>query len=249
MADQDEPNPEERVRDEAEADAGAGTGWNNWVRRTFNSERFLRPGNSSRASAAGRNSGRAGSSAPTGSDEVRVAVNTLDPFERRIGIMATIFELALTIVVVVPYLVHNHTRSASDLKTMSAVHVFLLEGIILFLFLLLGTIVKRRALLGFASLFVGAWLVQIKALSILGIAYVAFGMWLVIKGLKFAKGQGRTAARRPAAQPKPRRSRSNDSSLSSRSAPKPNKRYTPPKPPRRATPKKPAAARAETPKH
>jgi len=241
MADQDEPNPEERVRDKAEADAGPGAGWNNWVRRNFSSERFLRPGNSSRASA--------GSSAPTGSDEVRVAVNTLDPFERRIGIAATIFELALTIVVVVPYLVHNHARSASDLKTMSAVHVFLLEGIVLFFFLLLGTIVKRRALLGFASLFVGAWLVQIKALSILGIAYVGFGMWLVIKGLKFAKGQGRTAASRPAAQPRPRRSRSNDSSLSSRSAPKPNKRYTPPKPPRRTTPKKPAAARSETPKH
>ena len=175
-------------------------------------------------------------------------MNYLDQRERRFAIMATVFELALTLVVVIPYLVHNHAKSTSDLKTLSAVHVFLIEGLVLFLFLLIGTMLRRRALFGFASLLVGAWLVQIKALTVLGIAYVGLGMWLVVKGLKFARGQGQSAGRKPAAQPRQRRSRKGDQVVATRAAPKPNKRYTPPKAPRRPAPKKPAPARAETPK-
>ena len=175
-------------------------------------------------------------------------MNYLDQTERRFAIMATVFELALTLVVVIPYLVHNHTKSTSDLKTLSAVHVFLVEGLVLFVFLLIGTMLRRRALFGFASLLVGAWLVQIRALTVLGIAYVGLGMWLVVKGLKFARGQGQSARRKPAAQPRQRRSRKSDQAVATRAAPKPNKRYTPPKAPRRPAPKKPAPARAETPK-
>ena len=93
-------------------------------------------------------------------------MNYLDQRERRIGITATIFEFALTLIVVVPYLTHSNNKSTSDLKTLGAVHVFLLEGIVLFVFLLLGTVLRRRALFGFASLLVGFWLLQIKALSI-----------------------------------------------------------------------------------
>ena len=103
-------------------------------------------------------------------------------------------ELALTAIVVVPYLNHSHKVSSSELKTMSAVHVFLIEGIVLGAILLLGTLVRRRALLGFASLLVGAWLVEIKALAILGIAYLGFGLWLVVKVLKHSNKEGRRSA-------------------------------------------------------
>ena len=137
-------------------------------------------------------------------------MNSLDPRERRIAITATIFELALTLIVVVPYLTHKNHQSTSDLKTLGAVHVFLFEGIVLFIFLLLGTLLRRRALFGFASLLVGFWLLQIKALSILGIAYVGLGMWLIMKGLKSTRGQGQGAARKPAAQPRPRKSRKSE---------------------------------------
>jgi len=249
MADEDEPEPDEPTPEEIEAGVGGTNGWSERVRRNFGGQRFLRPGTSGKRSLAGTDSARRGLSTRTSSDETRAAVNYLDPTERRVAIMATIFELVLTLVVVVPYLTHNHNRSTSDLKTLSAVHVFLIEGIVLFLFLLIGTLLRRRALFGFASLLVGAWLLQIKALFILGIAYVGLGMWLIVKGLKFARGQGQGAARKPAAQPRQRRSHKSDKVVASRAAPKPNKRYTPPKAPRRPAPKKPAPARAETPKH
>ena len=107
------------------------------------------------------------------------------------GVVATIAELGLTALVAIPYLLHNHQRSTSELKTLGAVHIFLIEGLLLGVVLLVGTLVKRRALLGFASLLVGIWLLQIKALSLLGIAYLGFGLWLVIKALKYTNKEGR----------------------------------------------------------
>ncbi len=249
MADEDEPEPDEPTPDETEAGDGATNGWSAGIRHKLGAQRFLRPGTSSGRAVTGRGSRRPGLSATIRSDEAKAAVNNLDPRERRIAITATIFELVLTLIVVVPYLRHNHNQSTSDLKTLGAVHVFLFEGIVLFVFLGIGTLLKRRALFGFASLLVGFWLLQIKALSILGIAYVGLGMWLVMKGLRSAKGQRPGAVRKPAAQPRPRKSRKSEKVTASRAAPKPSKRYTPPKPPRRPAPKKPAPARAETPKH
>lgn len=230
MADEDEPELDEPAADENGTGAGGISSWSEKVRRSFSAQRFFRPGPST----------------ATRSDEARTAVNYLDQRERRIAVTATIFELALTMIVVVPYLTHNN--KTSDLKTMGAVHVFLFEGIVLFIFLLIGTILKRRALFGFASLLVGFWLLQIKALSVLGIAYVGLGMWLVFKGLKSPRAQGQGAARKAATQPRARGSRKSEKAIAGRAAPKPNKRYTPPKPPRRSVAKKPAPAKAETPK-
>jgi len=127
--------------------------------------------------------------------------------------------------------------------------VFLIEGIVLFLFLLIGTLLRRRALFGFASLLVGAWLLQIKALFILGIAYVGLGMWLIVKGLKFARGQGQGAARKPAAQPRQRRSHKSDKVVASRAAPKAQQALHAAKGAAPTRAQKPAPARAETPKH
>ena len=54
----------------------------------------------------------------------------------------------MTAVVVIPYLTHHVKLSKTDeLKTMSAVHFFLVEGIVVGLFLLVGTLIRRRALL------------------------------------------------------------------------------------------------------
>ena len=230
MADEDEPELDEPAAGENGTAADGSSAWSEKVRRSFSLQRLFRP---ALATA-------------TGSDQARKAVNYLDQRERRIAVTATIFELALTMIVVVPYLAHKN--KTSDLKTMGAVHVFLFEGIVLFIFLLIGTVLKRRALFGFASLLVGFWLLQIKALSILGIAYVGLGMWLVFKGLKSPRAQGQGAARKAATQPRTRGSRRGEKAIAGRAAPKPNKRYTPPKPPRRAVVKKPAPPKAETPK-
>ena len=219
MADEDEQEPDEPAPEDTEAGVGGTKTWSERVRGNFGAQRFLRPRASSTRRPGGADSGRHGLSTTT-SDEARAAVNSLDPRERRIAITATIFELALTLIVVVPYLTHKNNRSTSDLKTLGAVHVFLFEGIVLFIFLLLGTFLRRRALFGFASLLVGFWLLQIKALSVLGIAYVGLGMWLIMKGLKSTRGQGQGAARKPAAQPRPRRSRKGDKVPASRAAAK-----------------------------
>jgi len=228
-------------------DAGT-TGWSDWVRRNFSAQGRLGAGSSNRLSPASDTAvDTSGISAKTRSEATRAAVNYLDGRERRIGFFATIAELALTAIVVVPYLVHTHKPSSSELKTMSAVHVFLIEGLVLGALLMLGTLVKRRALLGFASLLVGAWLLQIKALSLLGIAYLGFGLWLVIKVLKYTNKEGRPQRGAAARARSIKNSRDASPALANRSAPKPNKRYTPPKPSRPA-PKKTAPARAEPPK-
>jgi len=190
-------------------------------------------------------------SAEERSEATKAAVNLLDARERRLGIIATVAELLLTAFVTIPYLLHHHKFSANELKTNGAVHVFLIEGLVLGAILLLGTLLKRRALLGFSSLLVGLWLLQVKALFVMGFAYLGFGMWLVVKGFqrsnKGGRGAARSSGRRAAEKTAPRSGRSSGASSAGRSAPKPNKRYTPPKATSRPAPKKPPA-RAEPPK-
>ncbi|MFZ2059292.1 MAG: hypothetical protein WAV54_17990 [Acidimicrobiales bacterium] len=249
MPDQDKVKPAEPAPDETEAGGGGANGWSNRVRRNFSPERFLRSGPSRRRSVAETGSAGRALTAKERSQAARTAVNKLNPFELRLGITAAVCELLLTLVVVVPYLMHNHNRSASELKTLSAVHVFLVEGIVLFVFVLLGTLLKRRALLGFASVLVGLWLFALPSLRLIGLVYMGFGVWLMFKGFKSTQKEARGAERGAARQPTPRRSRTSDKSPAGRSAPKPSKRYTPPKATRRPAPKKPASARAEPPKH
>jgi hypothetical protein len=249
MADQDKVKPAEPAPDETEAGVGGADGWSNRVRRSFSPERFLRSGPSRRRSVPAADSGRRALTAKERSQAARTAVNNLNPFERRLGITAAVCELGLTLVVVLPYLTHSHNRSASELKTLSAAHVFLIEGIVLFVFLLFGTLLKRRALLGFATMLVGLWLFALPSLRLIGLVYLGFGLWLVLKGFKSTPSEGRGAARGAARPPTPRRSRTSDKSPAGRSAPKPSKRYTPPKATRRPAPKKPAPVRAEPPKH
>lgn len=240
MADQEEANPSEPAPDE-----GDGTkGWNEWVRRNFSARRFLRPVPASRGSGAAN---RANLSPADRSAATKAAVNNLDARERRIGFFALAFELALTAIVVVPYLTHHVKVGKSDqLKTLGAVHVFLIEGLVVGLFLLLGVLIRRRALFGFASLATGIWLVELPALRVFGLAYFVLGMWLLFRGLKSQQNASRGTSARPASQPRPsRRSRAAADAVAARSAPKPNKRYTPPKPTRRPPAKKPASARAE----
>jgi hypothetical protein len=261
MPDHDGENPDEPVSDEAVVDGVGAKGWTDWVHRTFSAEARLGSRSSGRRSASRSAAPQeAALSATERSEATRAAVNNLDRRERRIGFAATVFEVGLTAIVVVPYLNHHHKVSSSELKTMSAVHVFLIEGIVLAAFLLLGTLLRRRALLGFASLLVGAWLVEIRALAILGIAYLGFGLWLVIKALKSSNKEGRGSERAAARSTQrsaggrskttktAKRARTNGTAPPTRSAPQPNKRYTPPRASSRPVPKKPAPVRAEPPK-
>ncbi|MGA3351733.1 MAG: hypothetical protein ABSD85_00925 [Acidimicrobiales bacterium] len=249
MADQDEAEPDESDPGATEGSGAPANGWNQWVRRNFSMQRFLRPAPSNERAGSGGPSAGSGVTPSQRSAAVKAAVNNLNPRERQIGFLAVAFELALTAIVVIPYLTHHVKLSKNNLKTMSAVHFFLVEGLVVAIFLLLGTLLKRRALLGFASLATAIWLIELPALRVFGLAYLGLGIWLLMKGLKSQQNATRGTARGASSQPRPsKRARSQAEALASRSAPKANKRYTPPKPARRPPPKKPAPARAEPPK-
>lgn len=250
MADQEEEagSTEEEPAAATPGRFGA-TGWNTWVRRNFSAERFLRPSPARRQSTPAGKPEDHDSSPKARSEATKAAVNNIDARERRLGIFALIFELALTAVVVIPYLTHKVKPTSDNLKTLSAVHLFAIEGGVLGVFFFLGLYFKRRALLGFAALAAGIWLVELPSLRLFGLAYLALGAWLLLKGLRSQQADARPNARRPASPPRPgKKSRATTSPTAGRSAPKPSKRYTPPKPPRRSAPKKRAPAGAEPPK-
>ena len=251
MAEQDEDDPLEQAQVGSSGRAYGASGWNTWVRRSFSPVRF-------RSADSSRNRVVAASDEPGLSPSARAAatkaaVNNLDRRERSIGFIALAFELFLTASVVVPVLTHHVKLTKADLKTLgNGAHIFLLEALVVAMFLLLGTLMRRRALLGFACLATGIFLVELPALRVFGLAYLGLGMWLLLRGLKAqqrVQGGTRPSAGRATSQPRSsRRSRAAAKDVASRSAPKPSKRYTPPKPTRRPPPKKPAAARAEPPK-
>ncbi len=249
MADQDQAESDEPAPETTGGSRAGAAGWNLWVRRNFSMQRFLRPPPARPRSGSGSESDQSDLTAAQRSAAARTAVNNLNPRERQIGYIALAFELALTAAVVIPYLTHHVKLSKNNLKTMSAVHFFLVEGLVVAIFLLLGTLLKRRALLGFAALATAIWLIELPALRVFGLAYLGLGMWLLMKGLRSQQNVTRGSARRPPSQPRrSKRARAEAEALASRSAPKANKRYTPPKPTRRPPPKKPAPARAEPPK-
>ena len=222
--------------------------WNSWVRRHFSADRFRSRTSNSRMAGRGT-SGEPGLTPSARAAATKTAVNNLDKRERSLGFVSMAFALALTAIVVIPFLTHHEKPSADTLKTLSAVHFFLAEGIVVSIFLLLGTLLRRRALLGFACLATGIWLVGLPALRVFGLAYLVLGVWLLLRGLKAQQSTSRAPRNATPSQPRPsRRSRAEAKDPGARSAPKPSKRYTPPKPTRRPPPKKPAPARSEPPK-
>ena len=131
MADVDGPEPDEPAPDESEIAPVARMAGTRKSGATSVPSASCGPAARVRGSSRGLASPRTEPSPVARSEATKAAVNNLDQTERRIGIVATVVELALTVVVVVPYLMHNHKMSSSELKTMSAVHVFLIEGIVL----------------------------------------------------------------------------------------------------------------------
>lgn len=243
MPDQEEPDSGEAESPAAASKQVGSTSWNTWVRRNFSAQRLSRRPSGGDASDQADSGG---DSSPPAPRSARAAVNNIDARERKIGIFAVVFELSLTAVVVIPYLTHKIKPTSDNLKTLSAVHLFLVEGLVLAVFFILGLYFKRRALLGFACAAAGIWLVELPALRVFGLAYLALGMWLLFRGLRTQQAAAGGSPRRPAPAPRSKKKAAAlDSATAGRSAPKPSKRYTPPKPSRRPAPKKRAPANAE----
>jgi hypothetical protein len=245
VVDQDEDRPGDLGAGGTSTTRGA-SGWNDWVRRNFSAQRLFRTAPSNRRPGGPVTSEDASLSPAERSAAKKAAVNNLDARETRFGVIALIVEMALTAIIVAPYLTHRLKPSKTDFKTLAVVHEFLLEGVVVAVFLLLGLLLKRRALLGFASLAAAIWLVNVRALFLVGLAFLGFGIWLLVRGYKSQQGGARRPAGGASSKPRATKSaRSQAEALGKRSPPKPNKRYTPPKPVRRPAPKKRDPARAE----
>jgi len=182
----------------------------------------------------------AGSSAKSAAD----LVNRLQPLERRLGFAASAAAAALTLYFFVLELRARHA-SAPSTTAKETVHsdpwLFLVAGLLGSSLILLGTLWSRRALLAFAVFLVGLEF----GLDILGLPFIALGLWLIFRVMRQANAAraaapasaragrglgGRGAETSPGAGSGRRRGRDGGSAVAGpRRATTPSKRYTPPR--------------------
>ena len=142
----------------------------------------------------------------------REIVNGLDERERRYSAAAVVLGIGL---VVAGYLTNRHSHV---LKVRSASTTLLIAGVIILVLMIFGVAFRRRALVGFSSFMVGFEL--ITAGNVLGVAFLGFGGWLLIRALKRQRQD--QSSRRSAPEQKA-------APVKAVGPPKPSKRYTPPR--------------------
>ncbi len=166
-------------------------------------------------SAAGRSAAGSEPHART----TKELVNGLERNELAIGAALMVAQLAITIV---DYAVWHHSH---DLKYRQIAPDALVAGLVGTAIMALGVGLRRRALLGFAAFIVG--MESISFGDVLGLVYLVFGGWLIMRVMRLQRQAKAKAAAVPAAGSR----RSTPSTRSGRAAPsgpKPSKRYTPP---------------------
>ena len=159
-------------------------------------------------SGRGARSG-ASSSGPATAREI---VNGLDERERRLSAAGVVLAIGL---VVAGYLTNRHSPV---LKVRTASSTLLIAGVIIIVIMIFGVIFRRRALVGFSSFMVGFEL--ITAGNVLGVAFLGFGGWLLVRALRRQRQD--QATRRPMPDRKAAPSVPTG-------PPKASKRYTPPR--------------------
>ena len=167
-----------------------------------------------------RNQGREAKIRPLRPISTGEIVSGLDQRERIFGAAATVIAGGLAA------LGYFAQRASTIKTTREAAGTFLITMLIAAVLLLIGTAMRRRALLGFAAFLVGLEQLSYKFLPG-AVIFFAFGGWLVYRVMQKNKQDRengvvpRRGGRRPAATP-PTDSRPTR-------APKASKRYTPPK--------------------
>jgi hypothetical protein len=158
---------------------------------------------------------------PLSSRETKRIVNGLDKRERTIGFVLSILNLY-----VIAVRAHQlHTSSTAALR--SDTTQFLGLGLALSAVVIAAIIIKRRALLGFAAVFIGLVFLEYGAPSEFLIS-CAFGIWLILRAQKAQKLQRAGAQNSPVAR-EPRSSKRTKNVPQAPHAPKASKRYTPPR--------------------
>jgi hypothetical protein len=187
---------------------------------------------------------------------VGATIRGLDERERLLGFVAAGMAAILWLIVTVPSLVSPPKHPKPHQLDSTQVAIYLLVGLVLAGLILVATIVRRRAFLGFAVLFTGA---SFGGDILLALPFWALGGWLLWRafGVQRAASAQRLAAARERAQAGGARDGSTGSrpgwrkwastperagtlggstwqaESGPRRPPTPSKRYTPPKPPPR----------------
>ena len=140
-------------------------------------------------------------------------VNGLDQRERMFGFGAAFIMLSTTIAD------YTITRHSSVAHTRAIAGDLLLAGLVLGVLIVLGTLLRRRALLGFASFMTGFEL--IAGGNILGAIFLFFGGWLIVRVMRRQRQEQASGRPSQTLDEKPLRRSS--------AGPKSSKRYTPPR--------------------
>lgn len=155
-------------------------------------------------------------------------VNGLEPKEAILGAVLMVIDLVITVAV---YLIWRHSSQA---KFRHYAPDFLIAGLIGVGILAFGAVLRRRALLGFASFIVGMELISFGL--VYGIFYLFFGGWLIVRVMRYQRQQNAMGKYAGTVDTGPsRRERP--------VAPSASKRYTPPRK-TRVAPKAKRAPRA-----
>lgn len=151
---------------------------------------------------------------------VKEVVDGLDRLELRLSIAASAIEGVLTPVFYWYFSTHGNAT------VRHAAPEFLITGLITTVVLVLGTVFKRRALVGFAAFMTGmAWLTY--GSLYFAFMFLVFGGWLIMRVMRKQK-QDRAAGKTPASA-FGGGSRRRSAAPAAPSTPKASKRYTPPK--------------------
>lgn len=146
--------------------------------------------------------------------DTKAIVDGLDRLERNLGFATIVFALFLTAIGYV----------ASKDSTTKTIHdgakFFLVANLAFIAILLLGLILRRRALLGFGCFFYGLEQVFSYHAFEIGLPFLAFGGWLIWRAQRKQKQDRLAVDQRPGELLRTR---------SLGKPPKPSKRYTPPK--------------------
>lgn len=169
----------------------------------------------------------------------KIAIDRIDDHERRYAFTAAGGGALLWTAVYLSSVASHHVVPKGQLST-GTEFVF---GLVVCAFVLMFTLIRRRALVGFGSLFLALTLTSSPAGLFLALPFFVFGGWLIIRAFKIqarvARGEvsaeevsGGKVSSALSTQQSSRRSststasRSSDASLNKRYT---NKRYTPPK--------------------
>jgi hypothetical protein len=167
--------------------------------------------------------------------------------ERTLGFAAAAIAAVLWAILTVPDLLHPPKHLAKGQPDTTQVAIYLGVGMALACLIFAASIIRRRALLGFAALFTGA---SFGSLVFLALPFWAFGGWLLWRAFRIQRdAASRATTGHGGPSPPARRASSRaigrgSNGAARRTPPPPSKRYTPPKPPpKRPRPKPEAKSR------